>query len=46
MTAHQDHRVIASRPVSSMVGELSVRPAGHTYYGHFLQRRRSRLVFV
>ena len=36
MTAHQDHRVIASRPVSSMVGELSVRPAEHIHHGHFL----------
>jgi len=46
MTARNGHHVTASRPVSLTVGEPSVRPAEHTYHGHFLQRRRSRLVFV
>jgi len=46
MTAHQDQRVTAARPVSLTVGEPSVRPAGYTNHGHHFQRRRNRLLFV
>jgi hypothetical protein len=46
MTARNGRHGTAYRPVSFTVGEPSVRPAEHTHHGHFLQRRRSRLVLV